>query len=61
MLKQLNNDFNTAVSVSLYYKYTSPNVEDVSKKLKEFYFGGDAIDESSIGNMTDVNDLCILL
>lgn len=54
MIDELNDDFERTVPISLLYDDTSNEIEYVTKKIREFYFGDRKIDNSTRKEVIDV-------
>jgi carboxylesterase type B len=55
LIGELDEKFEQVVPISLLYDETSPQSELVTSQIKNFYFGGGTIDNSSRGDVVDVS------
>lgn len=53
-LIEFGQKFNQVAPISLFYDTTASNPEEVTRKIREFYFGDQPIDMSVFRNFTNV-------
>lgn len=59
LLEELDEDFNTLVPMSLEYEEYTDEIEDVTKKIREFYFGNKKLDESVKNELVNVSTILV--
>lgn len=55
LVDELDQDFHRVAPISLLYDKTAHNVDFVSDKIREFYFGDRTIDFSTVQEVVDVS------
>lgn len=53
MIEELNKDFDRLAPIMLLYE-DNPKKDEVTKKIRNFYFGNKSIDDSTKSELTDV-------
>lgn len=54
LLGDLNDEFDRLVPISLLYDKTSNDVDATTRKIKQFYFNNEPLDETSQSKVIDV-------
>ncbi|KAJ8871578.1 hypothetical protein PR048_027904 [Dryococelus australis] len=54
LVAELNHRFNEIAPISMFYGQTSPKVDEVSQRIRNFYFGNEAIDSETVYSAVDM-------
>ncbi|XP_063223685.1 venom carboxylesterase-6-like [Bacillus rossius redtenbacheri] len=54
LVAQLNNNFDHVAPISMFYGQTSPKVDEVSQKIRKFYFGNNPINNDTVFSVVDM-------
>ncbi|XP_067005845.2 esterase E4 [Anabrus simplex] len=61
LLRDFNEEYDRVAPISLYWGMTSPNVQEVNRRTREFYFGDRPIDENAVKGVVDLYTDCEFL
>ncbi|CAG2061043.1 unnamed protein product, partial [Timema podura] len=53
-LAELNEDFNRIAPISMFYRNTSNSIEEITQKIREFYFGDHPINNETVYAAVDM-------
>ncbi|KAJ8871621.1 hypothetical protein PR048_027948 [Dryococelus australis] len=59
LLGELNDDFDRIAPMSLFYRNTSNKADEITRKVREYYFGEHPIDRNAVYEVVDVSGVWV--